>query len=128
MRIVARQGGFWFNVLGSGRTPAWDAAKARRRQDYPNCEMCGLPGGSLGGLDGKPGTQEIIEFHDVKPWHLLTEEEQNDQNFLYENGMNLHHFEHHHDAHCGDPKCLQYNAKIREIGAIVLQERANCTQ
>jgi hypothetical protein len=89
--------------------------------------MCGLPAGSLGKLDGATGVQSQIDEHDVKPWHLLTKEEQNDETFLYSNLMSIHHFSHHHIAHCGDPNCLQYNPKIREIGAYVLDARSSCT-
>jgi hypothetical protein len=125
MNVTARRG-FSALLLGSGRTPAWNKADRDYRAAHPNCEMCGIPKGSLGKLDGQPGTQENIEAHDVKPWHLLTKQQQNDYNFLYANMIALHHFEHHHEAHCGDPNCLQYNPNIRAIAAQVLAARTTC--
>jgi hypothetical protein len=128
MRVLARQGlARW--LFGSGRTPAWDAADKRYHQNHSTCEMCGLPAGPLGPpFDTKPGNQTVLEAHDVLPYHLLTPQQQNDEQFIYNNFIMLHWFEHRRDAHCGDPKCLQYNPNIRELAAYVLAARVSCTQ
>jgi len=115
-------------LLGSGRSPAWDQADKDYRAAHPNCEMCGLPAGALGQLDGAEGVQANIEAHDVQPYHTLTVQQQNDYNFLMGNLIALHHFEHHHIAHCGDPDCLQYDPLIRQAAAYVLSQRTNCTR
>lgn len=123
MRITARRG-LARTLFGSGRSSAWDRADKDYKIAHPICEMCGLPRGSLGGLDGAEGVQANMDAHDVHPYHLLTEEQKNDYDFLMGNLISLHHFEHHHCAHGGDPECLKYNPQIREIAAYVLASRS----
>ena len=122
MGILARKG-LARLLFGSGRTPTWDQADKDYHASHTTCEMCGLPRGSLGSLDGSSGTQEQLEAHDVQPYHTLTPEQQNDYSFIMSNFIMLHHFEHHHIAHNGDPKCLEYNPDIRQIAAYALAER-----
>jgi len=128
MSILARRG-LARLLFGSGRTPAWDAADKKYHQDHKTCEMCDLPAGPLGGWDTKlnNGNQTVLEAHDVRPYHLLTPAQQNDEQFIYDNLIMLHWFEHRRDAHCGDPNCLQYNPKIRVTAAVVLAARSACT-
>lgn len=126
MSILPRYG-LARTLFGSGRTPAWDRAEKDYHTAHTTCEMCGVKGGPLGGLDGAPGIQTQLEAHDVHPYHLLTPEQQNDYNFIMSNFIMLHHLEHHRIAHCGDPNCLQFNPKIRVTAAVVLAARTACT-
>jgi hypothetical protein len=127
MGTLARTG-FMRWLLGSGRTPAWDAADKRYHQDHSMCEMCGLPAGPLGPpFDTKPGNQTVLEAHDVLPYHKLTPAQQNDEQFIYNNFIMLHWFEHRRIAHCGDPNCLEYDPGIRDVAKVVLTARQNCT-
>lgn len=126
MSVVARRGLAAF-LFGSGRSPAWNKADRDYRKAHPLCEMCGVKGGPLGDLDGAPGVQTNIEAHDVHPWHLLTDMQKNDYNFLMGNLISLHHLEHHRVAHCGDPNCYEYNPNIRTVAAQVLAAKSACT-
>jgi hypothetical protein len=126
-KVTARRG-LMGTLFGSGRNPTWDKADRDYHATHKTCEMCGVQGGALGGLDGAPGVQTQLEAHDVQPYHTLTHAQQNDYNFIMANFIMLHHLEHHRIAHCGDPNCYQYNPKIRETAAVVLANRVNCTK
>jgi hypothetical protein len=90
--------------------------------------MCGLPAGSLGRpWDTNPGNQAILEAHDAEiPYHLMTHDQQNDEQFIYDNLLILHWFEHRRHGHCGDPNCLKYNPRIRELAAYMMAARRAC--
>lgn len=105
------------------RTPVWDRANKDYHATHKLCEMCGLPAGHLGKLDGTPGTQEAIENHDKLPYHKLSEAQKNDYDFIMGNLIALHSFEHKHIAHGGDPNCYKYNPDIAEVAALVLVAR-----
>ena len=127
MGILARKG-LMRVLFGSGRTQAWDQADSDYHAAHKTCEMCGLPAGPFGGLDGDAGIQEQLEAHDVVPYHTLTTTQQNDYNFIYNNFILLHHFEHHQIGHCGDPECYKYNPDVRQVAAVILSNTQNCTQ
>jgi hypothetical protein len=101
----------WFQTRG--RTSAWNKADHDYRAAHSTCEMCNI------------GKQ--IEAHDVLPYHTLNDIQKNDYNFLMTNLISLCHQEHRQIAHCGDPKCLKYNNKIREIARTVESYRQYCT-
>jgi hypothetical protein len=130
LSVLARRG-LLRRILGSGRTAAWDQAVHDYHAKHKTCEMCGLPAGTLRtptvNLDGQPGSQEQLEAHDVQPYHTLTPKQQNDYRFIYGNLIMLHHFEHHHIAHCGDPECLRFNPQIRVIADWVMKAQVSCT-
>lgn len=101
------------------RSPAWFKADAAYRAARPRCELCGLPGGPLGCLDGVDSLQSNIEAHDVIPYHLLSVDQKNSFDFLMTNLISLHHFEHHHIAHLGDPDCRNFLPQIRSLAAAI---------
>lgn len=126
-RILARTG-IMRRLFGSGRTPAWDKADADYHKKQLTCEMCGGKAGPIGApFDTQVNNSTHLESHDVQPYHLLTSAQQNDYNFLMSNFIMLHWPEHRRIAHCGDPNCLSYNPKIRQIAASVLAARSSCT-
>jgi hypothetical protein len=125
-KIVARKG-ISRLLLGSGRTKAWEKADRHFHESHKICEMCGLPAGSLGAFDMPLAKdQEQLEAHDVFPYHKMSSEQQNDYGFIIKNLIMLHHFEHHHIAHGGDPTCQLYNPNIRQDAAYVLASMKSC--
>lgn len=107
-------------LLGSGRTKAWNRANTRKHVAQKTCEMCGLAA-----RFEKSGP---LENHDAEvPYHLMTDTQKNDEQFIYDNLLTLHHFEHRADGHCGDPNCLRYNPDIRAFAAISLDYKQYCT-
>ena len=94
--------------MESGRTQEWAETSQEYKDDHYECEMCG---------------EAEIEAHDILPYHLLTEIQRHDRDFLKQNFISLCYKHHHIVAHRGDPLCIKFNPRIREIAERRLRQK-----
>ncbi len=93
----------------ASRTKEWGAASRDYKRKVPFCEFCRL--------------DKTLEAHDLTPYHLLSESEKHDYSFLILNLITLCHHDHRQQAHCGDPNCLLFNTRIRDLARYVVDNR-----
>ena len=101
-------------ILESRRPGAWRQAAKLYKQRYPFCQIC--------------FTQKDVEAHDVTPYRLIPRPETLTIADWLRNFITLCRHDHRKQAHCGDPSCLYYNPRIRELAAQVREFRESCVK
>lgn len=91
------------------RTDAWYDVWYDFKNTHHKCEYC--------------GRSSDTEAHDILPYRQLTEDQTHDREFLEQNFILLCHEHHHSVAHLGDPYCIEFDPKIKEICAQKKRER-----